>query len=216
MPIVASRSAEIQRLLNDLGNPRRRDAAVLRLRSLGARVVPHALAELGRLDAEARRALVEVLADVATAEARSLRNRLGGAEAELSKPSISQDAEAMALEGFRRLPPPRRGESAAVSRNRGEAHLVLARLGSRLARKDLISGLATLEPNRARLYCEAAGLIGDAAFLEPLARTAQSVPEALSAIAAIVRREKITLRSRILRHLDESVRATIARAVSAD
>ena len=81
MPIVASRGGEIRRLLEGLSDPKRRAGAALRLRSLGARVVPHVAEELGRLDADARRALLEVLGDVQTADAKALRKRLIRAEA---------------------------------------------------------------------------------------------------------------------------------------
>ena len=90
---------------------------------------------------------------------------------------------------------------------------MLARLESRLARKDLLQGLATLEPNRARLYCEAAGLIGDLEFLAPLSRLAPNVKEASPAIAAIAKRENITIRSRLLRDLDVSVLAAVAQSL---
>jgi len=187
---------------------------------------------MGRLDPEVRRSLLDALRDVQTAEARALRKRWmrvdspagpGGSETRESNlasapdhgaKSKNVDAEGRALDDLRALPPPRKDERAAVSRDRGEAHLALARAGSRLARKDLLLSLSTLAPERARLYCEAAGLIGDGDFLAPLARLAPKQPEASRAIARIVPREKITPRSRILRTLDEPLRVIVARALA--
>jgi hypothetical protein len=227
LPIVASRGGEIRRLLSDLSDPKRRTGAVLRLRSLGARVVPHVTDELGRLDADARRALLDALQDVQTDDARALRKRLLRVDAPppadaaassiaSARRSAAEPAgpESLALQTLRTLPPPRRDERAAVSRERGEAHLALARAGSRLARKELLLSLTTLGADRARLCCEAAGLIGDADFLAPLARLATQRPEAAKAIAAIAAREKITTRSKVLRTLDEPLRVIVARALA--
>ena len=232
MPILASRGGEIRRLLAQLGEPGRRAGAVLRLRSLGARVVPHVADELGRLDQEARRSLLDALGEVQTADARALKKRLMRAEPQGepgpaargsqlqaapdrdSVEPISANAEGRALEELQALPPPRPNERASVSRERGEAHLALARTGSRLARKDLLLSLNTLAPERTRLYCEAAGLIGDGDFLAPLARTAMKVPEAARAIARIASREKITRRSRVLRTLDEPLRVIVAQVLA--
>ncbi|MEO8501236.1 MAG: hypothetical protein ABI565_10000, partial [Vicinamibacteria bacterium] len=189
----------------------------------GARVVPHAADELGRLDPPARRALLEALRDVETADARALKKRLMRLDTPATKPDrggvganlgTSPEPESRALDELRALPPPRPNERAAVSRERGEAHLALARRGSRLARKDLLLSLNTLAPERARLYCEAAGLIGDGDFLTPLARAAAKVKEATRAIAQIATREKITPRSKVLRTLDEPVRVVVARALA--
>ncbi len=226
MPIVASRGGEIRRLLRELADPKRRAGAVLRLRSLGARVVPHVADELGRLDTDARRAVLEVLADVQTADAKTLRKRLIRSEAaESARPAPpgeegeagsgrSTGPESHALEALRALPPPRRDERATVSRERGEAHLALARIGSRLARKDLLLCLETLGAERARLYCEAAGLIGDRDFLPSLARVAQVRSEAASAIALVASRERLTLRSKVLRDLEEPLRLIVARSMA--
>ncbi|MBX7184992.1 MAG: hypothetical protein K1Y01_07590 [Vicinamibacteria bacterium] len=226
MPIVASRGGEIRRLLSDLSDPKRRTGAFLRLRSVGARVVPHVADELGRLDADARRALLDALKDVQTEDARALRKRLLRADApppadaaassmeSTRRPAGSAGPESLALQSLRTLAPPRRDERAAVSRERGEAHLALARAGSRLARKELLLSLTTLGADRARLCCEAAGLIGDADFLAPLARLASQRPEAAKAIAAIAAREKITARSKVLRTLDEPLRVIVARALA--
>lgn len=202
----------------------------MRLRSLGARVVPHVSDELGRLDAGARAALLDAIGEVQTADAKALRKRLvrseaptgeragpappGGGEGE-TRPGDSAGPESRALDSLRALPPPRRDERASISRERGEAHLALARIGSRLARKDLLLCLETMGADRARLYCEAAGLIGDGDFLAPLARLAALRPEAAKAIAAIAAREKITPRSKILRTLDPASRLTVARALAA-
>lgn len=240
MPIVASKGSEIRRLLQELSDPKRRTGAVMRLRALGARVVPHVADELGRLDPAARRALVGALKDVNTAEGRALKDRLVrsetapevGPEAESRTPakpraltagrdandprsgeSEAPWAEARAMDALQALPPPRPNERATISRERGEVHLALARLGSRLARKDLLLGLTTLEAGRTRLYCEAAGLIGDVEFLAPLARRAEGQPEAARAVFDIAAREKITARSRVLLKLDESLRPIIARCL---
>ena len=51
-----------------------------RLKSLGARVVPHVDDELGRLDPGTRRALAEALKDVGTADGRALVERLNRLE----------------------------------------------------------------------------------------------------------------------------------------
>jgi len=222
LPIVASRGGEIRRLLLELSDPKRRAGAVIRLRSLGARVVPHVADELGRLDPAARRALLDALRDVTTADAKALRKRLvraeptpaPGAESAPAPASSPSGPESQALEALRTLPPPRRDERASVSRERGEAHLALARAGSRLARKDLLLSLNMLAPERARLYCEAAGLIGDGDFLGPLAQIATKQPEALRAITQIAARERITLRSKVLKGLDEPVRVMLARALA--
>ncbi len=222
MPIVASRGNEIRRLLSELVDPRRRAGAVLRLKSMGARVVPHVAAELSGLDAAARKALAEALAEVRTSDARALLQRLARVEAEsapdAARPTEPRDQDtsgedSRALETLRALPAPRANERASVSRERGEAHLVLARTGSRLARKDLLHSLSTLEKGRSRLYCEAAGLIGDEEFLVPLARLAAGVPEAERAIFDIARREKITARSKILKSLPEPERVAVAKAL---
>ncbi len=232
MPIVASRGREIQRLLDELADPKRRTGAVMRLRSLGSRVVPHAAAGWGRLDPSARRALLEALREVDTADAKGLKKLLGRPEPGPGKdsansasprrepPSESEEAaapgagaEAMALDTFRALPPPRPNERASISRERGEAHLALARAGSRLARKDLLLSLNTLDAGRTRVYCEAAGLIGDGAFMAPLARIAPVREEAAKALAEIAIREKITARSKILRDLDEPLRLIVAKAL---
>ncbi len=222
MPIVASRGNEIRRLLSELLDPKRRAGAVLRLKSMGARVVPHVAAELGALDGASRKALSEALAEVNTADARALVERLARVEAE-SAPDATRKTEprdqdtsgddAAALETLRALPAPRPNERASVSRERGEAHLVLARTGSRLARKDLLHSLSTLDKGRARLYCEAASLIGDEEFLVPLAHLASGLPEAERAIFDIARREKITARSKILKALPEPIRVVVAKAL---
>jgi hypothetical protein len=233
VPIVASRGREIQRLLDDLAEPRKRTGAIIRLRSLGARVVPHAAEELGRLNTQAREALLEALRDVDSADARALRRRLARATpAPVSDqategrvpPRLSgaskhantgtMDAEGRALDEFRRLPAARPSERASISRARGEAHLALARAGSRLARQDLLQNLHTLSADRTRLYCEAAGLIGDGAFLAPLARLVHARPEAAEAIARIALRERITGRSKILRDLEQPLRVVVARALT--
>ena len=231
MPILVSQGAEIRRWLLDLGNPRRRTAAALRLRALGSRVVTHVNDELGRLDGGVREAVLEVLSHVDTAEARAVRKRLNRAGGEpasssaIAAPSRASpwgipgtedaaDTESVALSTLRRLPPTGRKESAAVHRDRSEAHLALARLGSRLARKDLLQSLTTVDPGRSRVYCEAAGLIGDGEFLGPLARLTSASTEAFAAIAAIARREKITPRSRLLRTLNGPL-ATLWRRRSA-
>ncbi len=226
MPIVASRGNEIRRLLSELLDPRRRAGAALRLKSMGARVVPHVGAALDGLDAAARKALGEALAEVNTADARALRKRLARVDAESAtdpRPKAAGPPEpngpdepgedSRALEILRTLPPPRPNERATVSRERGEAHLALARAGSRLARKDLLLSLTTLERGRARLYCEAAGLIGDAEFLAPLTRLSPGLPEADRAIFDIATREKITARSKILKTLPEPVRVAVAKAL---
>ena len=222
MPIVASRGGEIRRLLLELSDPKRRAGAVMRLRSLGARVVPHVTDELARLDAHARRALMDALRDVQTADAKALRSRLIRSEAAApanAKPAplpapSGEGPESQALDALRALPPPRRNERASVSRERGEAHLALARIGSRLARKDLLLSLDTLGADRARLYCEAAGLLGDGDFLAPLARMAQVRPEAAAAISLIAARERFTLRSRVLKNLEEPLRLIVARSIA--
>lgn len=222
MPIVASRGNEIRRLLSELVDPRRRAGAVLRLKSMGARVVPHVAAELGGLDVAARKALAEALAEVRTSDARALLQRLARVEAESApdgaRPKEPRDQDtsgedSRALETLRALPAPRPTERASVSRERGEAHLTLARAGSRLARKDLLHSLSTLDKARARLYCEAAGLIGDAEFLIPLARLSAGLPEAERAIFDIAQREKITARSKVLKSLPETVRVAVAKAL---
>jgi len=216
MPIVASRGSEIRNLLAALADPKKRAGAVLRLRKLGSRVVPHAEEELGRLDAEARRSLAEALGGIQTDDARALVRRLVRA-APVAPPSKTRpedaSAEGLALAKLRSVPPPRADERPSVSRERGEAHLALARTGSRLARKDLLLCLETLEAKRTRLYCEAAALIGDAAFLAPLARIAAARAEAGEALNSIAVRERITARSKVLRELDEKLRPIVARAL---
>ena len=220
MPIVASRSNEIRRLLNELLDPKRRAGATLRLKSMGARVVPHVEGELGGLDAASRKALSETLAEVNTADARALLRQLARREAERKdgRPpeppgSGAASEDARALEILRALPAPRSTERASLSRERGEAHLALARAGSRLARKDLLLSLATLDKGRARHYCEAAGLIGDAEFLIPLARLAPDLAEAERAIFDIAAREKITARSKVMQALPEPIRVIVAKAL---
>jgi hypothetical protein len=217
VPILASRGNEIRRWISDLAEPSKRAAAKMRLKALGARVVPHADEELLRLDADARGALAEALEDVDTSDARALKKRLKRTDSRAvttTKPSAEESAEGKALAALRALPPPRPSERAAVSRERGEAHLTLARSGSRLARKDLLLSLATLDAERTRLYCEAAGFIGDKDFLECLARLASTQVEASRAIAAIAAREKITRRSKALRDLDEPLRVIVARSLA--
>jgi hypothetical protein len=227
LPILASRGGEIRRLLVELSDPKRRAGAAMRLHSLGARVVPHVSDELGRLDADARRALLEALSDVQTADAKALRRRLvrvetppapraGAPPAPAREPirGRTEGAEAQALDALRALPPPRPSERASVSRERGEAHLTLARAGSRLARKDLLLSLNVLGAERARLYCEAAGLIGDLEFLAPLARVAHVRPEAAAAIVLIASRERVTLRSKVVRNLEEPLRLIVARSIA--
>jgi hypothetical protein len=217
MPIVASRGSEIRRLLAELADPKRRAGAVMRLKGLGSRVVPHVAFDLGRLDPEARSGLLEALGDIKTSDGKALKKRLERLEPSPRAQGLAPreaGAEATSLDALRALPPPGPGERATVSRERGEAHLALARAGSRLARKDLLDSLSTLSADRTRLYCEAAGLIGDAAFLAPLARIAGVRPEASKAIAAIARRERITLRSKALRDLEESLRGIVARAIA--
>ncbi len=210
MPIVASRGNEIRRLLDELNDPKRRAGAALRLKSLGARVVPHVAEDLKHLEPESRQALLEALADVGTADANALKKRLARHEPDAGRSATHPPG---ALDVFQTLPPPRPNERASVSRERGEAHLALARAGSRLARKDLLASLATLDAPRARLYCEAAGLIGDAEFLTPLSLLAGARPEASRAIFDIAAREKITARSKVLKELPEAVRVIVAKAL---
>ncbi len=186
----------------------------MRLRSLGSRVVPHVADGWELLGPEARSALLEALRDIDTADARALEKQLGRAEpAPEFKDVAARGAEAMALDALRTLPPPRPNERASISRERGEAHLALARSGSRLARKDLLLSLTTLDAARTRVYCEAAGLIGDAAFLGPLARIAPVREEAVRALAEIAARERITVRSKVLRDLDAALRVIVAKAL---
>lgn len=216
MPIVASRANEIRRLLSELLDPKRRAGAALRLKSMGARVVPHVEAELGRLDAASRQALGEALSGVNTADARSLLRKIARLTDETSPEPPGRDAtseDARALETLRALPAPRPNERASVSRARGEAHLALARAGSRLARKELLLSLTTLDRVRARHSCEAAGLIGDEEFLIPLARLAPGLPEAERAIFEIATRERITARSKVMKALPEPVRVIVAKAL---
>ncbi|MEO8360499.1 MAG: hypothetical protein ABI672_10760 [Vicinamibacteria bacterium] len=225
MPIVASRGNEIRRLLGELSDPKRRAGAVLRLRALGARVVPHVSEDLGRLDARARSALLEALSDLDTNDAKALRTRLirleavpGKTRSELNQPrtgrvDATEGVESSALGTLRGLPIPTAGERPSVTRERGEAHLTLARAGSRLARKDLLLSLETLPPGRTRLYCEAAGLIGDASFLEALARIGSTREEGIAAIASVATRERINARSKSVRDLDPALRTVVARAL---
>jgi len=224
--IVASRAVEIRRLLGALADPKTRPGALLRLRAMGARVVPHIDEDLSRLDIHTRRALVDVLEGVETQDGKALRKRLLRADSAPtaekpersslapSKAVADDDPETEALRVLKGLPPPKAGERAGVSRERGEAHLSLARLGSRLARKDLFDTLSILDPGRLRLCCEAAGLVGDAAFLAPLARLADTLPEAADAIARVAKRERITGRSKHLAALDEPSRLAVARALA--
>lgn len=66
MPIVASRSGDIQSLIAQLGDPRgaRRDSAVARLTLLGARALPPLLASLPAAAAVARLGTLNVLASL--------------------------------------------------------------------------------------------------------------------------------------------------------
>lgn len=223
MPIVASRGNEIRRLLGELSDPKRRAGAMLRLRALGTRVVPHAADELGRLNADARAALLDALGDLDTIDAKTLRTRLVRVESLSSKAASSAargstviadlGIESKALETLRRLPMPSASERTSITRERGEAHLSLARAGSRLARKDLLRSLEALPPGRTGLYCEAAGLIGDASFLEALARVGATREEGIAAISSVTAREKITARSKAVRELDPALRNVVARAL---
>lgn len=223
MPIVPSRGLEIRRLLGELADPRQRDRAMRRLTALGARVVPHAEDELARLDPAARTALAKVLRDVQTSGAQTLLQRLTRAEELIPKggpktPPPADDSsegnEATALGALRALPPPRADERPTISRERGEAHLTLARSGSRLARKDLLLSLKTLPAARSRLYCEAAALIGNAEFLEVLARIGEAREEARAALSQIATREKITARSKSVRDLNKALQKTVAQALA--
>ena len=229
MPIIASRSGEIRQLLSALSDPKRRAGAAIRLEAIGSRVVPYVAEELGRLTLSARRVLLEALRDVHTAEAETLRKRLIRSQAEPAadpKAAVGRrsprgrlfvdgtdDPETKALADLRALPPPRRDERAAVSRARGEAHLALARTGSRLARRDLLTSFKTLSPGRTPIYCEAAGLIGDEAFLAPLARIALIRPEAGKALESIAKREKISKRSNAFRNLEKPLRLIVAKSI---
>lgn len=230
MPIVASRADEIRRRIAELADPRTRPGAILRLKVLGPRVPPHVQEDLARMAPEVRAAVGEILRDVDTADARAILRRLGGLpsgtaapEAEARRPSKAttvaapDDAETEALNQLRALPPPRSGEAASVSRRRGEAHLVLARTGSRLARKDLLACLGALGADRGRLYCEAAALIGDAEFLSVLAGLAARNAEcgAGDAIGAIAARERLTARSKAVKDLEPALRAVAMEAITA-
>lgn len=237
MPIVESRAAQIRRLIADLDDPARREAATARLRTMGARVPGHVEEDLVRLSAAARTSLIEVLRGVETADARAVLQRLeraatrpGGrpgppvSRTRSGDPSVSAsgdgdgpDAEASALAALRAHPPAQARESAAVSRARGEAHLALARAGSRLARKDLLHCLETLGPERGRLYCEAAGLIGDAAFVPVLAGLATGRPDggAGDALMTIAARERLTARSKVVKDLADAPRAAALAAIAA-
>lgn len=229
MPIVASRADEIRRRIAELADPKSRPGAILRLKVLGPRVPPHVREDLARLPPEVRSALAEVLRDVDTADARAIVRRLGGFPPGTTGPETTdlrpskagtapapRDAEAEALNELRALPPPRSGEAASVSRKRGEAHLVLARTGSRLARKDLLACLGVLGAERGRLYCEAAALIGDAEFLPVLAGLAARSAGcgAGDAIGAIAAREGLTPRSKALRDLEPALRALAMEAIA--
>lgn len=228
MPIVASRADEIRRRIAELGDPKTRARAILRLKALGPRVPPHVEHELVRMAPEVRAAIAQVLRNVDTADARAILRRLvpgaseeaddtigtGGAGAAGTAP---RDVEGEALNELRALPPPRTGEAASVSRKRGEAHLLLARAGSRLARKDLLACLMALGADRGRLYCEAAALIGDAGFLPALAglAAARSDGGASEAIAAIAAREGLTARSKAIKELKPGLRAAVMEAITA-
>jgi hypothetical protein len=178
-------------------------------------VVPHVEPEIRHLDVEARHALLDALADLTTDDASALRRRLlRMTPAPAKQTNAEESPEGVALRELRRLPPPRSDESALLSRERGEAHLALARAGSKLARTDLLHCLISIGAARSRLYCEAAGWIGDAAFVAPLARLAASQPAAAQAIGAIASREKITVRSKVIKDLDESLRPTVAKALA--
>jgi hypothetical protein len=225
MPIVASRADEIRRRIAELGDPKTRARAILRLKALGPRVPPHVEHGLVRMAPEVRAAIAEVLRYVDTADARAILRRLVPGAAEEADDTTGtggadttpRDLEGEALNELRALPPPRTGEAASVSRKRGEAHLLLARAGSRLARKDLLTCLAALGADRGRLYCEAAALIGDAEFVPMLAGyAAQSAAcGAGDAIGAIAARERLTARSKAIKELEPSLRAIAVRAIAA-
>lgn len=224
MPIVASRADEIRRRIAELGDPKTRARAILRLKALGPRVPPHVEHGLVRMAPEVRAAIAEVLRYVDTADARAILRRLvPGASEEADDTTgtggadtTPRDLEGEALNELRALPPPRTGEAASISRKRGEAHLILARMGSRLARKDLLTCLAALGADRGRLYCEAAALIGDAAFLPVLAgRAAAQADGASDATVAIAVREKLTARSKAIKELEPGLRAIAVRAIAA-
>ncbi len=109
MPIVASRGSEIRRLLGELADPKRRAGAVMRLKGLGSRVVPHVAEDLGRLDPEARSGLLEALGDIKTSDGKALKKRLERLEpsprAQGPAPREA-GAEATGLDALRALPPP--------------------------------------------------------------------------------------------------------------
>lgn len=221
MPIVPSRNAEIRRLIASLDDPRAKGAALARLRVLGRRVVAHVSDDLSRLSPEVIDALVPLLREAGTAESREALARIekgrrtaGPAPDRAMADDEEETAsdEATLLARLRALPPPRRSEPPSVSRDRAEIHLLLARSGLRLARAELLTCLETLNPERAALYAEAAGLIGDAAFVPALARLLGAAASAKSALSALAAREKISTRSRAIRTLPEPLRS---RAVAA-
>jgi HEAT repeat protein len=106
-----------------------------------------------------------------------------------------------------------RERSAPTARRRawtmaiGAAHLALAQRGSRLALFDLREALDQLPPDRLHDYVSAAGDVGDASCLEPLASAwTRSPDEAVrgaieSAVAKIVEREGITRRHAVWKKL---------------
>lgn len=238
MPIVESRAALIRTLIADLDQPTRREAALVRLRTLGPRVPAHVEEQFARLTPGMRTGLLEVLRGVNTADARATvvrLERVAGAtppsrkgDGSTARRKAAQappepvgpnggDEEAEALAALRAQPPAQARESAAISRARGEAHLALARAGSRLARKDLLHCLETLGAERARLYCEAAALIGDSGFVPALAALADrnaacGAGEAISAVAA---RERLSARSKAIKELEPALRTAALNALAA-
>ena len=214
MPIVPSRSKQIQELIAALAAPHaaERDSAVARLTLVGERAVaplaaaarsgpaagrPHAAEALSRLaaagSAAARAALHAILSDPKTeADVRAVAMDAAGGrdvldEADALLASLPEGPEAIpALHAaLGRLPPA--GSQPRAARIGLRLHQALAARGSRIALYDLRERLEARPARDAEGLLEVAASLGDASFIPTLARLASDALPLVPACADTLR-----------------------------
>lgn len=237
MPIVPSRSKQIQELIAALSAPRaaERESAIARLTLLGERAVSP-LAQALRSGASSQRtaaaeALLRIAAAGSALAGAALREALADPKTDAAVRLVALDtaadppgARAEALlaslpEGPEAIPALHamlgRLASEGDERRGGELavrlHEALAARGSRIALYDLRERLEARPVRDAERLLKAANAVADASFVPTLARLATDVlplvPACAKALGAIVRRESLKKSHRSVRAVRPEHRA---------
>jgi hypothetical protein len=221
MPIVPSRSKQIQELIGALSAARaaERESAIARLTLVGERAVSHLVAALRSGPATAGTAAAEALVRIAAAgsvpASAALREALADPKTDPAVRQVALDqaadppetgAEALLAslpEGPEAIPALHamlgRVAAGGDERRGGELavrlHEALAARGSRIALYELRERLEARPVRDAERLLKAASAVADATFVPTLARLATDVlplvPACAKALRAIVRRESL-------------------------